>query len=257
MANVALAIHQFRYDVRIFWRSPASVFFTVMLPLIFLVIFNGLFGSDTIESLGDLPVSVYYVPGIVTLAIVSATTQSLAMNLTDDREAGRLKRFRATPLPSWAFVAGRVGNSMVTCVVMVAIVTLIGHVFYDVPLPGETIPALLVTLFVGAFCFSCIGFALCAVMPSEEASAPIANATLLPLYFVSGVFVPESEIPDGVLTVAGIFPVRHFFEAFLSAYDPATVGSGFEWADLAVVAAWGIAALLFAARFFSWSPRHA
>lgn len=254
MRGPALAWHQFRYDQRTFWRSPASVFFTVLFPLLFLVLFNGLFGGETIESLG-LPVSTYYVPGIITLAVVSATTQSLAINLTADREAGRLKRIRATPLPAWAFVAGRVGNSFVTSVLMVALVSAIGRLAYDVPLPGSTIPALLVTLFVGAAAFSCIGFALTAAIPNEDAGPPITNVVLLPLYFISGVFVPESEIPAGALSAADAFPVRHFFEAFLIAYDPATVGAGFEWGHLAVVAAWGGVALAAAIRWFRWTPR--
>ena len=256
MTGPALAWHQFRYDQRTFWRSPASVFFTVMFPLLFLVIFNGLFGNDDIDALG-IPVSTYYVPGIITLAVVSATTQSLAINLTADREAGRLKRIRATPLPAWAFVAGRVGNSFVTSVLMVVLVTAIGRVFYDVPLPGETIPALLLTLMVGAGAFSCLGFALTAVIPTEEAGPPITNVVLLPLYFISGVFVPESEIPEGALHAADLFPVRHFFEAFLAAWDPATSGPGFEWLDLAIVAAWGAFGLAVAVRWFRWSPREA
>ena len=254
MTGPALAWHQFRYDLRIFWRSPASVFFTVMLPLIFLVIFNGIFGDEEIEELG-IPVSTYYIPGIITLAVVSATTQSLAINLTEDRETGRLKRFRGTPLPTWAFVAGRVGNSAVTCLLMVALVTAIGRIFYDVPVPTETLPALIVTLLVGAFAFSCLGFALTAAIPTEDAAPPIANVSLLPLYFISGVFIPESEIPEGALHVADLFPIRHFFEAFLAAFDPQTVGAGFEWWNLAVVALWGFAGLAIAYRYFRWAPR--
>lgn len=254
MTGFALAWHQFRYDQRTFWRSPASVFFTVMFPLLFLVIFNLLFGNDTIDSLG-LPVSAYYVPGIITLAVVSATTQSLAINLTGDREAGRLKRVRATPLPAWAFVAGRVGNSFVTSVLMVVLVAAIGRVLYDVPLPGKTIPAIIATLFVGAAAFSCLGFALTALIPNADSASPITNVVLLPLYFISGVFVPESEIPEGALDVAAAFPVRHFFEAFLAGFDPATTGTGFEWGNLAIVAAWGALGLAIAIRWFRWAPR--
>ena len=43
------------------------------------------------------------------------------------------------------------------------------------------------------------------------------NVAVLPLYFLSGVFIPETEIPDGVLKVAVLFPIRHFFEAFFTA----------------------------------------
>lgn len=255
MTGVALAWHQFRFDQRVFWRSPASVFFTVMLPLIFLLIFTGLFGSDTIEEYGGIEVSTYYVPGIITLAIVSATLQSLAINLTEARESGRLKRIRSTPLPTWAFVAGRVGNSLLISVGMTVLVTLIGNVFFDVPIPTQTIPALLVTLLVGAFAFSCLGFALTAVIPSEDAGPPITNVALLPLYFLSGVFIPDTQIPDGVLSVADVFPVRHFFLAFFEGFDPNTVGAGFEWGHLAVVALWGGAGLALATRYFRWAPR--
>jgi len=250
-----LAWHQFRFDQRVFWRSPASVFFTVMLPLIFLFIFTGLFGDETIEEYGGIKVSTYYVPGIITLAVVSATLQSLAINLTEARESGRLKRIRSTPLPAWAFVAGRVGNAFVISVLMTLVVTLIGNLFFDVAIPTETIPALVTTLVVGAFTFSCLGFALTAAIPSQDAAAPIANVTLLPLYFLSGVFIPDTQIPDGVLHVADVFPIRHFFEAFFVGFDPNTTGAGFEWGHLAVLGLWGMAGLALAARYFRWAPR--
>ena len=226
-----------------------------MLPLIFLFIFTGLFGDDTIEEYGGIEVSTYYVPGIITLAVVSATIQSLAINLTEARESGRLKRIRSTPLPTWAFVAGRVGNAFVISLMMTVLVTLIGRFFYDVEIPTRTIPALLVTLVVGAFSFSCLGFALSAAIPTQDAAPPITNVALLPLYFLSGVFIPDNEIPDGVLDVADVFPIRHFFQAFFDGFDPTTAGAGFAWGHLAVVAALGALGLALAARFFRWAPR--
>ena len=108
---------------------------------------------------------------------------------------------------------------------------------------------------VGAVSFCSLGIALSAAIPSEQAAPPITNVMVLPLYFLSGVFIPESEIPEGVLNVADVFPIRHFFEAFLKAWDPATVGSGFAWGDLAFVAAWGAVGFALAIRFFRWTPR--
>jgi ABC-2 type transport system permease protein len=197
----------------------------------------------------------YYVPAIISLAVISATTVSLAINLTEDRERGLLKRVRGTPLPPTVFVAGRVGNALVISVLMVILVAILGRVVYDVSLPDQTIPAVLVTLAVGAFAFSCLGFALTAMIPSEDAAPAVTNAIMLPLYFVSGVFIPDSEIPSGVLQVADVFPVRHFFEAFFEAWDPNTTGSGLELGHLAIVAGWGVLGLLLALRFFRWEPR--
>jgi ABC-2 type transport system permease protein len=236
MSAPALVLHQFRYDQRVFWRNPAAVFFTVGFPVMFLVIFNLVFGhGDTIQGLG-VSVSTYYVPAITSLAVASATFQNLAMSVTIDRENGILKRIRATPMPRWVFIAGRIGNSVVVSVLMLALLATLGRIAYGVEIPWSRMPAVLTTLAI---------------------AAPITNLALFPLYFLSGVFIPESEIPDGVLNIAGAFPVRHFFEAFFTAWDPATTGAGFEWGDLAVVAAWGVAGLLITIRTFRWVPRSA
>jgi len=250
-----LALHQFRFDQKTFWRNPASVFFTVALPLIFLLIFATIFGNDTIDELGGIKTTTYYVPAIVTLAVVSAAMQSLAISLTVDRENGILKRGRGTPLPNWAFFAGRVGNAIVVSVLMLVLVTAVGRLVYGVEVPWERLPAVLVTLAIGAAAFCCLGVALTAAIPSEDAAAPISNVAVLPLYFLSGVFIPETEIPDGVLKVADLFPIRHFFEAFFTAFDPNTAGAGFEWGHLGIVVAWGAFGLLLALRFFRWTPR--
>jgi ABC-2 type transport system permease protein len=254
MSGAALLLHQFRYDQKVFWRNPASVFFTVIFPLLFLVIFATFFKNAQISGL-DVRGSTYYVPAIVALAVISATTVKLAMNLSSEREAGRLKRVRGTPLPPSAFVAGRVGNSLVISLIIVALIVVIGAIFYGVPIPTSTLPALLVTLAVGAFSFSCLGFALAAAIPSEDAAPAVTNAIVFPLYFLSGIFVPEDEIPNGVLRIADLFPVRHFFQALFAVWDPATTGAGFEWGHLAVVFAWGVAGLGIALLAFRWEPR--
>jgi ABC-2 type transport system permease protein len=255
MSGLALALHQFRYDQKTFWRNPASVFFTALLPLIFLLIFATIFGNDTLEGLGGIKTTTYYVPAIITLAVVSATTQSLAISLTVDRENGLLKRTRGTPLPPWVFIAGRVGNAIVVSILSLVLLAAIGWIIYDVEIPWERLPAVLVTLAIGAISFCCLGFALTAAIPNEDAAAPISNAALLPLYFLSGVFIPEDEIPEGVLKFADLFPIRHFFEAFFTAWNPATSGPGFEWGHLAVVAGWGALGLVIAVRTFRWEPR--
>jgi ABC-2 type transport system permease protein len=255
MSAAALVLHQFRFDQKTFWRNPASVFFTVLLPVMFLLIFATIFGNDEIEELGGIKTTTYYVPAIVTLGVISATMQSLAISLTVDRENGLLKRTRGTPLPAWVFIAGRVGNAIVVSVLSLVVVAAIGRILYGVEIPWGRLPAVLVALLVGAASFSCLGFALSAAIPSQDAAAPISNAALLPLYFLSGIFIPESEIPAGVLQFADLFPIRHFFEAFFAAWDPETTGAGFAWGDLAIVAAWGVFGLLIAVRKFRWEPR--
>ena len=254
MSGAALALHQFRYDQKTFWRNPASVFFTVLLPVIFLLIFATIFGNDEIEELG-VRTTTYYVPGIIVLGVVSATLVSLAISLTADREKGILKRTRGTPIPTWTFMAGRIGNAFVVSALSLVVLAALGRLVYDVEIPWERLPAVLVTLALAAASFCCLGIALSAAIPSEDAAPPITIFVVLPLYFLSGVFIPETEIPADVLAVADFFPIRNFFQAFLAAWSPATTGAGFEWGDLAVVAAWGVAGAAIALRTFRWSPR--
>lgn len=254
MNGLALIGHQFRYDQKAFWRNPASVFFTVMFPVIVFLILAVVFDGEEVDVRGGVEATTYYVPAIMSLAIISATMQTLAMTLVVAREDGRLKRGRGTPMPPWVFIAGRVGNSIVVALMMLGLLAAIGGALYGVDLPWERLPAILLALVVGAAAFCCLGIALTAVIPSQDAAAAIVNALLLPLYFLSGVFIPEDQLPGGVIGFADLFPVRHFFEAFFDAYVPAG-GPAVSWESLAVVALWGVAGLLLAIRFFRWSPR--
>jgi ABC-2 type transport system permease protein len=253
MSGLALFAHQFRYDQKVFWRNPASVFFTVMFPVIVFLILAVVFNGENVDVRGGVEATAYYVPAIMSLAIISATMQTLAMTLVIAREDGRLKRGRGTPMPPWVFIAGRVGNSIVVALMMLALLAAIGGLLYGVDLPWGRLPAILLALVVGAASFCCLGIALTAAIPSQDAAAAIVNALLLPLYFLSGIFIPEDQLPSGVIAFAGLFPVRHFFDAFFDAYVP--VGDAVSWDNLAVVAAWGVAGLLLAVRYFRWTPR--
>jgi ABC-2 type transport system permease protein len=155
-------------------------------------------------------------------------------------------------MPAWVFIAGRVGNSIVVALLMLLLIGALGRIAYGVAVPWSRLPEIVLVLVIGAAAFCCMGIALTAAIPSQDAAAPVVNALLLPLYFLSGVFIPDDQLPAGVIHFADAFPVRHFFEAFFDSY----VGSDpLSLVDLAVVAAWGLAAALAAIRWFRWTPR--
>jgi len=255
VSDVALTLRQLRYDQKSFWRNPQYVFFTVIQPIIFLFIFVSVFGNKTTLVDGHLiKRSTYYVPAITTLAIMSATFFNLTISLSRLREQGILKRVRSTPLPPATFLAGRIGTSITVSVLLVVLLLAIGKLLYGVAVPTNTLPGGLLTVLVGAASLSCLAFAVTAFVPSEDAAAPIANVIMLPLMFISGIFIPNSEIPAGMQDVANVFPVKHLFESLLHVFDPTVTGPGFAWRDLAVIACWGVAGALVAMRRFRWSP---
>jgi ABC-2 type transport system permease protein len=130
----------------------------------------------------------------------------------------------------------------------------IGQASYGAHVPGRTAAALAVTVVIGAACFCCLGYALTSLIRNEDAALPAAMAITLPLYFISGVFVPVTVLPHWLADVGEIFPVRHLANALLTAYNPHTTGLGFADPDLLILAAWGAAGLLVAVRTFSWLP---
>ena len=117
--------------------------------------------------------------------------------------------------------------------------------------------ALVVTVVIGAASFCCMGYALTSLIHNEDAALPTTQALLLPLYFISGVFVPKDQLSSTLRDIASVFPVSHLNNALFKAFDPATTGSGIAGSDLLILAAWGAGGLLIALWRFSWSPRSA
>ncbi len=248
-----ILLHQARYDLRGFLRNRQARFFTLILPLLFLVIFVGVFGNHTVGP-QHVKASTYYVPGLSALAVIAASFVNLVITVTAQRETGVLKRRRATPVPAWAVIGGRAVTSMAVSLVVMAALLTVGRLAYGVTLPTATIPAVAVTAIVGSATFCVLGFALSTAIDSEDAAQPMVQAIMLPLYFISGVFIPNPNLPGWLQHVARIFPVQHLADALHHAYDPAVHGSGFVWGDLGVLAVWAAAGLAVALRRFAWAP---
>jgi ABC-2 type transport system permease protein len=211
-----LALHQYRYDLLTFLRNGQSRFFTLALPVLFLVIFISVFGNDKVEVPGgEIKLATYYVPGIVTLGIISASLVNLVISLAEERESGILKRRRSAPVPASAIIGGRVLTVVTVAFAIVAVLILVGRIAYGVSVPVSHLPAIALATFVGSASFSCLGYALVSVVNSSDAAQPITQIVVLPLYFISGIFFPQDSIPGWMLSIADIFPMRHLQQAML------------------------------------------
>ena len=251
---VALTARQVRYANKAFWRNPASAFFTFAFPLMFLVIFTALLGSGTVHLAGrTVKESTYYVAAMAAFAVISACYTNVAMTVTFQRDAGVLKRIDGTPLPAGAYFTARVLHALFIAILLVAITAAFGRLAYQASIPsGTTLVRFLVMLVVGAGSFCALAFAITTVIPNADASPAIVNATILPLLFLSGIFIPlGANAPSWIVWVSRIFPVRHFALGLQAGF----LGTSFNWVDVGVVAAWGVAGLFIAIRRFSWEPR--
>jgi len=254
MNALRLTLVQFRYVNKAFWRNPVSAFFTFVFPLMFLVIFTSLLGHYTVR-IGDrsIDTSTYYVASMACFAAISACFNNIAMAVSFQREEGVLKRIKGTPLPGAAFLGARILHAVFITVVLVALTAAFGHAVYHADIPtGTTLLRFILVILTGAAAFCALGLAITAMIPNADAAAPIVNAVILPVEFLSGIFIAFGNgTPAWILWTARVFPVRHFALGMEAGF----LGTAFNWTDVLVVAAWGVAGLLAGIRYFTWEPR--
>jgi ABC-2 type transport system permease protein len=251
-SSISLLVTQVRYQNKIFFRTPVAAFFTIFFPLMIFVVFSLVFGNQYIDELG-VTTAQYYAPSMAVFAAVSASYTNIATTTAYQRDMGILKRVRGTPLPAITYMGGKIISAIEIAVLSVVVMMGIGVAFYGVEIYARTLPAAVVTFLIGVGTFAALGLLVAALVPSGEGATAVTNATLLPLAFISGVFlVPSSDAPGWLTTVADFFPLKHFVEPFVQAFSPTYTGSGWEWADLAYMVIWGIAAALLAVKLFKW-----
>jgi ABC-2 type transport system permease protein len=254
MTALNLMSSQVRYVNKAFWRNPSRAFFTFAFPLMFLVIFTSLLGNGTVH-IGPMSVkaSTYYVAAMASFGVITACYSNIAMTLAFQRDTGVLKRIDGSPLSGGSFLGSRVIHALYVAVLLVAITAAFGWAFYGAGIPrGMLLVRFLVMLVVGAAAFCALGLAVTAVIPNADAAPAIVNASILPLLFLSGIFIPfGNNTPTWIVWIARIFPVRHFAAGMQAGF----IGTPFNWTDVVVVAAWGVAGLALSIRFFSWEPR--
>jgi ABC-2 type transport system permease protein len=254
---VSLLLHHVRGQNRLFWRSPVGAFFTIALPLIMLVLFVALFGNDVTETIesGTVTTAQFYAPGLAAFSAASATYTNLGINLSIRRDDGILKRVRSTPLPPATYLGAVVLSAVWIALVAVVLMLGVGMVFYGVELDPAKLPAMVLSFVIGSATFAVLGVALSGVVGSSASAPALANATILPLAFISSVFISfDDDAPKWLLTLGDVFPLKPFAVSFQEAMSPFTDPPAILWDRLAVMLAWCVVGSLVAWRRFRWEP---
>lgn len=252
---LALLAHQARYDLLASMRNPRARFFTFMLPILLLAILAGVFGNGyTVIDGVRVHLSRFYVGGIMAMSIITATYAGLVVSITAARESGALKRRRATPVPAAILIGGQAVATLVTAVIMSALLLVIARLAYGVAFSAGSLVAMALVVAIGTLTFACLGYAVAGMIGSPEAAQPVVQATMMPLYFISGIWIASASLSPGLRQVAQLFPIEHLAGALHLASVRGSFGSAVAPRDLLVLAAWATAAAIFASRRFSWLP---
>jgi ABC-2 type transport system permease protein len=244
-----LLVSETGLQTRIFFRTAVAAFFTLVLPLMFLVMIN-FFVPDGPEP--TAPASQYITPALAVFGMVTATFTNLAINTSMARDDGILKRVAGTPLPMATHLGGRIVSAILVGLLSVALMLTVGWLLFDVEITWSAMPMFALLLVLGAGTFSALGLGVAAVTPSARAAPAIANFVVLPLAFISGVFFPLDNAPEWLQTVAGLLPLEPLATAAIDTFNANQVG--FPTGAFVSLLAWGAVGLGIALRFFSYEP---
>ena len=192
-----------------------------------------LFGSQQTVVEGK-PVywSTFYVPSLSAMAVIGACFTNIAMEVSISRDRGLLKRYRGTPLPVSILVCAKLVHAVVLGFLLVICLIGVGVWVFDASVNGIQLSLFVVALILGSITFCALGLAVAALIPNAEASPAIVQAVVLPLLFISDVFLPMDNAPAWLQWIASVFPVRHFALILQSTFHPILASDIRVWIHL-------------------------
>lgn len=265
---VTTGIRATSLELRGYFRTPDTVFFTFLFPILMLGIFGASFAS--LGEIGALPdgtggvtMAAYYLPGMVAAGILLSGVQNLAVDIVRERSDGWLRRLGATPMSAVSYFFGKASMILVTSVVQVGLLLLFARFVLGVELPSD--PALwmrFVWLFVlGIATMTLLGVAFAAVPRSSRSATAVVLPIVLILQFISGVYLQFTMLPEWLQNVAGVFPLKWLAQGMRSVFLPEHFAQAEQtggW-DLGVVAimlgVWLVVGLVGSLLTFRWVRR--
>ncbi len=244
-----LFVHQLRSEQLVFWRSREAAFFIFLFPLLLYV----LLGSVYSGKIYGVPAPEALLAGLIGYGCANTAFAGLAIQLVIRRESGILKRLRSTPLPPATYVGSLLVSTLIVFALQAVALFLLGRALYGTPFPSDA-GSFVAAVVIGAAVFAALGTATASVIRSAEGSSAVVNFILLPTAFLTGSFGPTRHYPAFFRAIGDVLPLRYFINLVNAVY---LRGHGF-WTQpqaLAVLAAWGVAGLVFTVFRFQWEPR--
>lgn len=226
-----------------FVREPIAFVMGLLYPLFMLILFNAVFPG---EMKGGITFGEYMLPAMITMGVLMTCTQILAISVAAERENGELKRLAVLPVPAWAYVAAKCLANVALSGLNIVVLIGIGRLALGLSLPSAArswaLAALALLLTIGAC--TALGLAIGRCCPSSRAASGILTPIIIILQFVSGLFLPLSQLPAWMVHGFSVLPVRWSAELMREAFLPATAaiaeptGAWETGKGLAVVTAW-------------------
>ena len=235
-------------ELRLYLRDPSAFFFTLIFPLMLMMLFGSIWGNDPFpgEIFGFIDFSV---PAFIGMVILTSGIMCLTSNLSAYRERGILRRFRAAPLTPVAILMAQVVAVFTVTIGGVILLLIAGITIFDLQFWG-TIPEILFAFMLSALSISALGFIPASLAPTARSGVMTANIIYFPMLFLSGAALPLHMLPPFLQTFAQVLPLTHVIKLLQGLWL-----GGHLWdypIQLAVLTGVLICGILVSARFFRW-----
>lgn len=240
-------------ELKEFWRSPITLAFIVLMPVMFYLGFGFAFRSqaDNVLDLGDYSITQANLSfgGVLGFALMSVAFANVAIGLAIRRHHGLFKRFRTTPVKPVTVMGAYLANTLLTTVIVLAVIVGIGA-FMGVSVPVERVPALLAAVALGFVCMAPLGAAASLLPPNADAAVPMVNGIFFPTAFLAGGFIilPLGDTLGAIVDVLPGRPLTVLLHGALAENGPL-----WDWPSVWLLLGWSLLGTVVALRWFRWA----
>lgn len=210
-------------------RTPEALFPTLFIPIFFLVVNTGqaadVFPSQTTDFLRGQGYGAFQLP---TTLLLAASFGAAALFLVEEIEGGYFDKLRATPIPRWSLVAGRLLAEGVKCAAIAAVILLLALPF-GIEIASGVIGFVLLVALTALWGVVYAGFMQMIALKSRSAAATNSGSMIFfPLLFLTPNLVPRDLLTRPMEIAATFNPVTYLMEALRS-----LILEDLDWADIA------------------------
>lgn len=192
----------------------------------------------------------FVLPGLLAMNLMGSGMWGIGFSIVDARRKKLLKRFVATPMRRYHYLASFLLMRLGLMVIEVTVIVSFGYFAFGVPMRGSLV-AFGVACLLGALTFGSLGLLVASRARTIEAASGLMNLIMLPMWVASGVFFSAGNFPDVVQPFIQALPLTAVVDSVRG-----IMIQGLGWAALsgefAIVGAWLALSFTFALRFFRW-----
>ncbi|NOX62157.1 MAG: ABC transporter permease [Chloroflexi bacterium] len=191
---------------KLYLREPMAFFFTMVFPVMLLVLFGAIFSNDPNPFYNNMGYVDFATPALIVFVIVTVMLMSVPIKTASDRELGVLRRFRATPLRPRVYMASDVLMHYLITLVGALLLLVVGVLAFDLNLTENWVHVWL-AFTLSALSFAALGYLIAAYAPTARVAQTVGMALFFPMMFLSGAAFPLEIMPEALQTISKFLPM--------------------------------------------------